>query len=454
MTESIRIPAGPRVPKIAQGVAFVGTRPRALRYLKKRYGSAFTINIPLFGRSVVISDPVLIKQLFMSSPDIAANVKPNLGRVLGSGSMFNLEGEAHRQQRKLLTPPFHGRRMHSYESVIEEEFVRESASWPEGREFEALGPMMRITLNAILRAVFGAEGAEFEALRKLMPNWVALASRLAVLPVPSISLGPWSPWGKFAAARKQYDDIIDTLVEKALADPLLAERDDILALMLQSRYDDGEPMARRDLADELLALLAAGHETTATTLGWAVERLRRHPELLARLVEEADTGGSELRQATILEVQRIRPVVDFVGRNVIAKSLTLGEWTIPHGYNVLVSISLAQQNAEYFPDPDRFDPDRFIGQKPNLSAWVPFGGGTRRCIGAAFANMEMNVVLNCLLRDFTIATTDEPAEKSHYRGVAYAPADGGRVVVTRRTPKVAAHALGQDSAAKCPVHEM
>ncbi|CAM3670345.1 cytochrome P450 [Smaragdicoccus niigatensis] len=433
MSVETKLPPGPNLPTFVQGIAFLGARPRSLQFLQDRYGSEFTLHIPVFGQTVVLSDPALIKQLFQTSPAVAGNIKPNLGRVVGKGSMFNLEGEAHRQQRKLLTPPFHGKRMHNYEAVIEEEFRRESATWPVGREFDSIGPMTRITLNAILRAVFGAEGAEFEELRKLLPPWVALASRLAALPEPPVDLGPWSPWGRFKKARRAYEGIIDRLVEKALADPNLSEREDILALMLQSRYDNGEPMARSDIADELAALLAAGHETTASTLAWAVERLRRHPALLERLVEEANEGGSELRQATIWEVQRTRTVIDFAGRNVLAPSLTLGEWTIPHGTNIICAIRLAQSNPEYFPDPHRFDPDRFLTGKANTAALIPFGGGTRRCIGAAFASMEMDVVLRNLLRDFDVATTTAPSERSHFRGVAYSPADGGKLKVSRKT---------------------
>jgi cytochrome P450 len=192
-------------------------------------------------------------------------------------------------------------------------------------------------------------------------------------------------------------------------------------------------MSRKDIADELLTLLAAGHETTASTLGWAFERLRRHPEILAALANEADTDDNELRQATILEVQRVRTVIDLAGRHVYAPALDLGEWTIPEGYSVVVSISLLHGTEDAFPDPERFNPHRFVGVKPSTYAWVPFGGGTRRCVGAAFANMEMDVVLRTVLRHFTIETTTAPAEKWHSRGVAYTPKDGGRVVVHRRT---------------------
>ncbi len=202
--------------------------------------------------------------------------------------------------------------------------------------------------------------------------------------------------------------------------------------MLRSTYDDGSVMSRKDIGDELLTLLAAGHETTAATLGWAFERLTRHPDLLAALVEEADNDGNELRQATILEVQRARTVIDFAARRVYPAVYQLGDWAIPRGDSILVSIAQIHENAGVFPDPDRFDPQRYVGSKPSAFAWIPFGGGTRRCVGAAFANMEMDVVLRTVLQHFTIETTTAPGERWHGRGVAYTPKDGGRVVLRRR----------------------
>jgi hypothetical protein len=427
-----KLPPGPRLPRAIQGVAFLASRQKTMAHFRRKYGSSYTLNIPIFGRAVVISDPALVKQLFMTSTDVAKNVEPNLGRVLGPGSFFSLEGEAHRRQRKLLVPPFHGKRMRGYEGIIEEEVLRESASWPTDTEFPTLEPMMRITLNAILRAVFGAEGAEFDRLRTLLPPMVTNASRLVVMPVPELKLGKHMPWAKHVAYRKEFDEIIDRLIAKAKADPNLADRDDVLAIMLQSTYDDGSEMTNTDVADQLLTMLAAGHETTATTLAWAFERLRRHPVILRRLVEEADAGGSEFRQATVLELQRHRPVIDLTMRNVAVDAMPLGEWVVPKGYNVIVGISLVHNNEDVFPNALTFDPDRFMGVSPDTYSWVPFGGGTRRCIGAAFANMEMNVVLQTVLREFDLAPTSAAGERWHSRGVAFAPRKGGLARVAPR----------------------
>ena len=414
-------------------MSFLVGRRQATARLTRRYGRVFALPIPVFGDTVVVSDPALTKQIFTTSPDVLYNIRPNLSRLLGPGSVFALDGLEHRARRKLLTPPFHGKSIKAYEQIVEEETLRQIATWPEGREFATLEPMMHITLNIILRTIFGADGAELRELRELIPKWVTLGSRLAVLPSPKRELR-WGPWAKLTAYRAQYERLVDRLITRARSDPHFEDRTDVLTLFLRSTYEDGSAMTRREIGDELLTLLAAGHETTASTLGWAFERISRHPDVLARLVAEADSDDNTYRQATIFEVQRNRTVIDFIGRHVEAPSYQLGEWVVPQGYSIMVSLSQLHENPDIFPDPERFDPQRFIDAKPNTFAWVPFGGGTRRCVGAAFANMEMDIVLRTVLRHFTIQTTDAPGEKCHFRGVAYTPKKGGRVVMYRRSP--------------------
>ena len=426
-----KMPPVVHLPKPVQGVLLAGFRRWFLRNALKRYGPVFAINVPFFGRSVVVSDPALARQVFLASTDDLINVQPNLSRIFGPGSVFALDYKEHRARRKLLAPPFHGQSIRNYEAVIEEETLRETATWPEGREFATLEPMNRITLNVILRTVFGADGAELDYLREIIPPWAKLASRMATLPEPPFSTGRRSPWGRMAEFRRNFDRVVFALIDKAKSDPRLEVRTDILALLLRTTYEDGTPMSRQDVSDELLTLLGAGHETTASTLGWAFERLRRHPEVLARLVKENDEGGNEYRQATMVELQRNRTVIDFAGRHVVAPHYDLGDWRIPRGYTVMISIGNVHANAEAFPDPERFDPDRFLGTR-TPTAWVPFGGGTRRCIGAAFANVEMDVVLRTILRDFVIETDDAPEETIHFRGIAFTPKDGGLVTVHRR----------------------
>ena len=428
----VRLPPTPPVPRLIQGLGFTTSRKWTVAQIVRRCGDVFTLQLPVFGRTVIVADPALAKELFMANTEDVGNIQPNLSRVLGSGSVFALDGTDHRQRRRLLTPPFHGKSIRNYEAIFEEETLREAQSWPEGTPFETLEPMMRITLNAILRAVFGADGTHLDELRRIIPPWVTLGSRLAVLPTPARTYGRFSPWGRLARYRRRYDEVIGRLIDAVQADPDFDERDDVLALLLKSTYEDGSSMSRQDIGDELLTLLAAGHETTAATLGWAFERISRHPDVLARLAAEADTEDNEYRQAVILEVQRVRTVIDFAGRHVYAPSFNLGEYTIPQGYSIVVALSQMHHRAQEFPDPDRFDPHRFLGQRPPTFAHIPFGGGTRRCVGAAFANVEMDIVLRTVLRHFVIETTDTPAEKTHSRGVAYTPKSGGRVTVHRR----------------------
>src|SRR5262245_29358565 len=430
-TDPVRLPPAPRIPKLLQGVAFVAAREKSIAALATRYGPVFILRLPIFGPTVVVSDPALIKDLFTTNADLIGRAGV-LGEMFGPGSTFSLDGTEHRERRKLLVPPFHGKRMASYEGIIEEEVLRETASWPQGREFETMPSMMRITLNAILRTVFGAQGAALDELRELLPGMVLHASRLAVMPpIVRRDFGPWSPGGKLTANRERYDEIIRRLIAGIRNDPKFDERNDVLTLMLQARYEDGSPISDDHVADELLTLLAAGHETTATTLAWTVERLRRHPRLLARLTEEVEAGGSELVQATIWEVQRTRPVINATARMTKTR-IRLGEGVIPERHTELASSSVGHGSEDSFADAKAFNPDRFMGSPPDNYAWIPYGGGVRRCIGAAFANMEMNVTLRTLLREFEFGTTYAPGERLHSRGVATAPAHGGRAVVYRR----------------------
>jgi cytochrome P450 len=287
-------------------------------------------------------------------------------------------------------------------------------------------------LNVILRTTFGVDGPELEELRKIVPPYMKLGQLLAFVPAPPFWTRRYSPWRKLDEFRKAFDRIVFTLIAHADADPSLGERTDVLAFLARSRHD-GTGMPRQDICDELLTLVCAGHETTASALGWALERLRRHPDVLAELIREVDAGGSELRRATILEVLRVRTVIDVAGRRVRAPNFDLGQWRIPQGRTVLVRIADLHENPEIYPHPERFDPNRFRGTRAAAPAWLAFGGAARRCIGADFAIAEMDIVLRTVLQNFSIQTDGAADEKSHFRGIAHTPKLGGRVVVNRRT---------------------
>lgn len=431
-TDPVRLPPGSKLPKLVQGFLMLTARQRAVAALNRRFGSEFTANVPVLGRTVVISNPLFIREIFAAQRDLIVRPGHNLGATIGPGSTFSLAGEAHLERRRLLVPPFHGKRVRNYESIIEEEVMLEMADWPEGEEFETLAPMMRITLNAILRTVFGAEGAALAELRDLVPRAVALGSRFVLLPSAARrDLGSWSPGGRFKKLRNRIDEVINSLIAEARSDPNFMDRGDVLALLMQARYDNGDAISDSHIADELLTMVVAGHETTATQLSWTIERLRRQSKLLARLTDEVDAGGSELRQAVIWESQRTRPVIDNIPRRT-KKRIRLGEWVIPEGTNMFISIQLAHSNDAGCTNPDAFDPDRYAQGAPKPPSWIPFGGGINRCIGAGFSNMEMDVTLRTLLRELRIASTDAPAERLWDRGVALAPKRGGRAVIHRR----------------------
>lgn len=432
-TEAVRLPPELRVPKVLQGLGFLFARRRMVAALARRHGNVFTLNLPGFGRTVVVGDPDQIKDLFGTSRELLGRSKLNLGKIFGPGSMFTLSGDEHLKRRRLLAPPFHSRQVAEYRHIVTEEVLRESVSWPEGREFETLPAMTRITLRGLLRVVAGADGAALDELCVLMPPAVALGARIGLLPpVLRKDFGAWSPGARLLRSRGRFDHAVYQLMAEARADPGLPERGDALAILLRTRYVDGRPMSDAHIADELLSLLTAGYETTAATLAWAVERLRRHPRLLERLTAEVDVGGSELLQATIWEVQRARPVSDVALRRALTR-IRLGEWVIPQGTTFMINIPLAHSAPASFPGADSFDPDRFIGPASKPVGWIPFGGGFQRCIGAAYANMAMDTTLRTLLQNFRLVPTDAPGEKPRDHGVIFAPDRNALAVVHRRT---------------------
>jgi cytochrome P450 family 138 len=427
------LPPGPRTPAPIQTLGMKMRQRPYLERMRRRYGPLMTIRVIGLGRAVIVSDPELIKQTFRANPTVLhAGSQSPLRTLLGNHSLLGIDEDEHMEQRKLLLPPFKGQRMKAYESMIAEVAAEEIEEWPKNVEFSVARPMQRITLRAILRAIFGAEGAQLHELEELLPRWTALGTRLVLTPWLWHNFGPWSPWARYHRLRARVDEILDQLIAAAKSDPDLENRPDVLALLVQARHEDGSPMSNPEIRDELVTMMIAGHETTANTLSWAVERLRRHPEVLERLVAEADEGGKALREATIREVQRTRPVIAFAGR-FVRKPFELGGYELPVGMRILLAACLTHYDPKLFPRPDRFDPDRFVGTLPDTYSWIPFGGGIRRCIGASFAHMEMDVVLRVLLERVELLTTDERDEPWSYRGIVWAPGRDGKAIVRQRT---------------------
>jgi cytochrome P450 len=427
------LPPGPRAPLPLQTLGMLTRQRPFLERNRRRFGPMFTIKLMGFGRLVVLSDPELIKHTFKADPKtLHAGTRSPLRKVLGDHSLLGIDEDEHLEQRRILLPPFKGQRMKAYEPLIERIAAEEIDRLPEGVEIQTAPVFQRITLRAILGAVFGATGSMLSELEELVPALTELGQKVSRYPQLHHDLGPWSPWGRFLRLRAATDEVLDRLIDSGRRDPQLEQRTDVLALMLLATHQDGSPLANAEIRDQLVTMLAAGHETTAHTLSWAVERLRRNPHALARLVEEVDAGdGKAYRDATIREVQRMRPVITFAGRFTM-KPFEVGGHRLPPGILIGLSASLTHYDPELFPQPDRFLPERFLDKQPGTYSWIPFGGGIRRCIGATFAHMETDVVLRTLLERMKLEPTGEPDEPWRFKGVAWCPAAGGRAVLHRR----------------------
>ena len=405
----------------------------------RRFGDIVTLRFPDVN-AVAVSDPETIKQVFTGDPEILRAGESNafLEPVVGTRSVLLLDGPRHIRERRLLLPPFHGERMQRYGELIAEIAERDIDGWPVGRPFPLRPRTQAITLEVIMRAVFGIEDAERLAdlrgkLTKLTDvggsriRWVGL-----LLPALQRSFGTSrSPWSQFVAAREEVDALLYDEISRRRTDPGLAEREDILSLLLQARDEDGEPMSDGELRDELMTLLVAGHETTATALAWAFELLLRNPPALTRLQEELAIGGDEYLDAVIKETLRLRPVLPIVGR-LLKEPFELRGYELPAGTMVAPCIYLTHRNPLVYPDPERFLPERFLGVQPDTYAWLPFGGGIRRCIGASFALFEMKVVIPVVLRRLQLQPFGDRPEPMRRRAITFVPARDALVVAERR----------------------
>lgn len=430
------LPPGPTGPGPLVFANFLLRPGGFLESCKRKYGTPFTFNLSPTRTVVITDDPAVIKQVFTSDPTkLLAGVGNEVLRpLLGPRSVLTLDEPEHMRQRKLLLPPFHGDRMKLYGEVIADAAEREIERWPVGERFAVQESMQAITLEVIMRAVFGVrddrERLEQIAapLRNLLDS-MADMRRLFTLQVSSSKRnGPLSPWRHFRRTLLHpADDVLYEEIAAHRADPAVAERDDILSLLLSARDEDGEGLTDSELHDELMTLLLAGHETTATALSWTLERLSRHPDVLARLTDEVRSGeGDEYMDAVIKESLRLRPVVPAVAR-YLTEPTELGGRVLPAGVHITPSIYLTHHNPDIYPEPHRFRPERFIERPAGTYEWIPFGGGTRRCLGASFALFEMKIVLGEVLRRFDLETTGARDERIGRRAITFSPRDGGRI---------------------------
>jgi cytochrome P450 len=407
---------------------------RFLRRCHERYGDVFLARFPGLGRVVYVADPASAKDVFTGSPGLFRAGEANarwLEPVLGRSSIMNVDESDHLRQRRMLLPPFHGERIRRYEDIFVEVANREIDSWPVGESFSMLAATQRITLEVMLRAVFGVERERLDLFREAVLRLDRAAA--IVLPVPPLrrDFGRFSPWRRFQRALAAVDELFFDEIERARRDPRRENRDDVLALLVSARDEDGEPMSDREVRDELMTLVAAGYETTATTLAWLFERVLRTPPVLARLT--ADPGDGEYLDAVIKETLRLRsPVTD--GTRVLSRDTEVAGYQLPKGILVIVALPLIHQRPDTYADPAAFRPERFLGADTPAYTFIPFGGGSRRCVGAAFAQFELKVVARTVLERARLRAESPEPEGQRLHHVVVVPSRGARVVLEERAP--------------------
>jgi cytochrome P450 len=402
---------------------------------RQRYGDMFTLRIAQEGTWVFLSDPEHVKQVFTGDPAVLHAGEGNkiLGPVVGSNSVLLLDEGPHMAQRKLLLPPFHGERMKAYGELMARVAAHELDAWPVGSPLELWPRMQAITLEVIMRAVFGVTDPERLArLRAGLRRTGDLVTRTPVLALAAL-LGPrrMSTVTRATGATAQADRVIFEEIALRREARDLEERDDILSLLLLARHEDGSPMRDVELRDELITLLVAGHETTATSLAWAIERLLRHPGALERLTDEVAAGEEAYLDAVVKETLRLRPVLPIVVRRLTAP-FAIGGYDVPAGVALAPCIHLIHRREDVYPEPRRFRPERFLEQPAGTYTWIPFGGGVRRCLGASFALFEMKVVLEQLVSRVRLAVARPESERVARRAITLTPSRGAEVLVRER----------------------
>ncbi len=407
----------------------VGGERRMLRLIR-RYGPIMTMPVLSLGNIAIVSDPELVKQVFTAPADVllgGEGVGP-AAAIYGSGSMFVQEEPEHLRRRKLLTPPLHGAALSSYVPIMEDSARAAMHGWPVDRPFEMLKAARALTLDVIVKVIFGVDdpdevrrlGRPFERLLNLGVS-EQLTLRYALRHVGALRV-----WPQRARANKEIDDVVMPLIARRRNDPHLRERLDILALLMCARGDDGEGLSDSEIRDDLITLMLAGHETTATTLAWIFDLLLHHPGALRRVQAEALSGEEAFTTAVIHETLRVRPPAPFTAR-VAAQPFPIGGYLVDTGTRIVVHIIAINRNPRIYEHPNEFRPERFLGTRPETYAWVPFGGGVKRCLGAAFSMRELITILHTLLREGEFSAVDDKPERIVRRSIMLAPRYGTRV---------------------------
>jgi cytochrome P450 family 135 len=443
-----KMPPGPRLPRALQTIGFIFFPVPFVEGCRRRYGDVVTMGTLFDSKFVMVFDPGSVKQVFRGSPEQlrAGEANAPLGPVLGERSVLLLDGAEHIRHRRLMLPAFHGERMRAYEAVMRDAADREIDAWPVGETFTLLSSMQSLTLDVIMSAVFGLEaGPHQEDLKRRVRAMLdPVGTRIGILMmVLSNGRAGTARFQEFQERRRQVDELIFGLIDRRRGEADLESREDVLSMLLLARDEDGEALTDQELRDELVTLLVAGHETTATGLAWAFELLLRNPRVLERLRASLAEGEDAYLEAVVKETLRLRTVVPGVGRVVRGEPFPLGEYVIPPGIEINPSITAIHRRADCYPDPTEFRPERFLGDDvPDTYTWLPFGGSTRRCLGASFATFEMQVVIRRVVERAQLEPAARRPEKRLRKGVTIVPKRGVRVRL-RKAPLPRAEAASE-----------
>jgi cytochrome P450 len=434
----VALPPEPKIPPLLQTLRWAFRPIPFMEDCRRRFGDSFSVRFLGFERPMVlISDPNAIKALYRQREQgLPPGRNIILEPILGSKSLLIQEGAEHLSRRKLMLPPFHGERMRSYEQTMNEIVSAEVDSWPLHSAFPIHARMQAVTLEVILRVVFGvSSGPRLDRLRAMLSTVLQETATPGrqVLGLALARFGGDGPFAHFQDQLREVDELLMAEIAEHRARPDLEEREDILSMLMTAEFEDGTRMEDRELRDQLMTLLLAGHETTATALAWTFDLLLRHPAALGRLRDELAAGDEDYLKATITESLRLRPVIPLAGRR-LAQDLEADGLTLPAGTDVTPAIWLTHTRADVYPEPFAFKPERFLEEGPDTYAWIPFGGSVRRCIGATFAEFEMRVVLREVLTRCELRKADPRPERTGRRNITLSPKDGTPVVVTARQP--------------------
>jgi cytochrome P450 len=425
------LPPGPRLPRTLQTVAWWTRTVPFLERCRARYGKRFTMRLLQTPPFVHHSEPEHIREIFTAPPEV---LHPGEGArilepVVGANSVILLDERAHLSQRKLMLPAFHGEKMQRLSALMREVTEREVGRWPRDEPLELHPRLQALTLEIILRAVFGLDAGErLDALRDRLTRILAFGARPASM-LPGLQRG--RQWHEFVEQRDEADAVIYSTIDERRQN---GRGDDVLAMLLEARHEDGSPMAPVELRDELMTLLVAGHETTASELAWAFERLPRTPRVMRRLTEEIDGDGDDYLTATVHETLRRRPVLPNAAPRLVTQPVEVGGWRYEPGVCLIADTYLLHHDPDVYPDPYDFRPERFLDEQPGTYTWIPFGGGRRRCLGASFALLEMKIVLRAVLEQAELAPAADDAEGARRRSITLSPKAGARTVLRARRP--------------------